>query len=63
MWARLYRGYWERWQFAMLTFTYCRKGQGEAYILNYKTKARDFALIANLSLVRLVGLFCIATSC
>ena len=35
----------------MLTFTYCSKGQGEAYILNYKTNARDFASIANLSLV------------
>ena len=35
----------------MLTFTYCSKGQGEAYILNYKTNARGFALIANLSLV------------
>ena len=30
----------------MLTFTYCSKGQGEAYILNYKT---------NLSLVSSCG--------
>ena len=35
----------------MLTFTYCSKGQGEAYILNYKTNACGFVLIANLSLV------------
>ena len=35
----------------MLTFTYCSKGQGEAYVLNYKTNAGGFASIANLSLV------------
>ena len=44
----------------MLTFTYCSKGQGEAYILNYKTNEPDFASIPNLSLVEL---FRIATSC
>ena len=35
----------------MLTFRYCSKGQGKAYILNYKTNARGFASIANLNLV------------
>ena len=30
---------------------YCSKGKGEAYILNYKTNARDFVSIVNLSLV------------
>ena len=58
----LYGGYWERWRFAILTFTYCSKGQGEAYILTYKTNAHGFALIANLSLVSSGGLFRIATS-
>ena len=32
----------------MLTFTYCSKGQGEAYILNYKTNTRGFASIPKL---------------
>ena len=49
--VKAYRGYWERWWFAMLTFMYCSKGQGEAYILNYKTNTRDFVSIVNLSLV------------
>ena len=35
----------------MLTFTYCSKGQGEAYILNCKTNAHGFTSIGNLSLV------------
>ena len=35
----------------MLTFTYCSKGQGEAYILNYKANVRGFVSIANLSVV------------
>ena len=32
----------------MLTFTYCSKGQGEAYILNFKTNAHGFASIPKL---------------
>ena len=39
----------------MLTFTYCRKRQVEVCILNYKTNARGFASIANLSLVSSSG--------
>ena len=35
----------------MLTFTYCSKGQGEAYILNYKTNVHGFVSITNLSLL------------
>ena len=35
----------------MLTFTHFSKGQSETYILNYKTNAHGFALIANLSLI------------
>ena len=35
----------------MLTFTYCSKEQGEAYMLNYKANALGFASIANVSLV------------
>ena len=32
----------------MLTFRYCIKGQGEAYILNYKTNVRGFESIPKL---------------
>ena len=45
----------------MLTFTYCSKGQGEAFILNLKTNAHGFASIP-LSLVSSGGLYCIAIS-
>ena len=32
----------------MLTFAYCSKGQGEAYILNFKTNVHGFASIPKL---------------
>ena len=32
----------------MLTFTYCSKGQGEVFRLNYKTNVHGFALVPKL---------------
>jgi len=38
--------YWERWCLAMITFIHCSKGEGEVYILTYKTNVPGFASIS-----------------
>ena len=40
--------YWERWCLTMIMFIYCSKGEGEVYILTYKTNAHGFAFISKL---------------
>ena len=48
VWGLCTEWYWDRWRLAMITFMYCSKGEGEVYILTYKTNAHSFASISKL---------------
>ena len=48
VWGLCTERYWDRWRLAMIMFIYCSKGEGEVYILIYKTNERSFASMSNL---------------
>ena len=51
VWGLCTEWYWDRWRLAMITFIYCSKGEGEVYILTYKTNARSFASLQSLNVI------------